>query len=215
MDETPVYIDMIGSRTIAFKGEKNIEVITTGHTKTRLTVVLCISKSGQMLKSLVILKGLKNVPKCSVPNNLFVTTASKGSMNSTIMKTWINTYFDNVGPFRQCSDSLLIMDEFSSHKNEEILNILQARNVQTVFIPPKSTHYLQPLDVSINSIFKASLRKEWNEWMINGQKEFTAKGYRKKPNWGIILGFISRSINSISSDSIKTSFTLSGVSEKN
>lgn len=30
MDETPVYIDMASNRTIAFQGEKSIEVVGTG-----------------------------------------------------------------------------------------------------------------------------------------------------------------------------------------
>ena len=31
MDETLMYVDMMNSRTISFKGEKNTEVLTTGH----------------------------------------------------------------------------------------------------------------------------------------------------------------------------------------
>ena len=33
MDETPIYIDMIGTRTISFKDEKNTEAKTTGKEK--------------------------------------------------------------------------------------------------------------------------------------------------------------------------------------
>jgi len=213
MDETPVYIDMVGSRTISFKGEKNTEVNTTGNSKSRITVVLCISKNGNMMKSMVILKGLKKVPKCNIPSNLFVVPSNKGSMTSEIMKIWIKTCFDTTGPFNINSKKLLIMDEFASHKCDEVMRIFEKKSVKIVFIPPRCTHYLQPLDVSINSIFKASLKREWDTWMISGKKDFTKKGYRKKPEWEETFKFISRSIYSVERETIQRSFPLCGIFE--
>ena len=67
IDETPIFIDMLGARTISFKGEKNTEFVSNGHQKTRLTVVIAIYASGKFLKTLLILKGLKNEPKCTIP----------------------------------------------------------------------------------------------------------------------------------------------------
>lgn len=63
MDETPVYIDMMQTRTISFKGEKNTEANSSGNQKTRLTVALAINSAGKMLKAMVILKGLKKSAK--------------------------------------------------------------------------------------------------------------------------------------------------------
>ena len=63
MDEIPCYVDMCSQRTITFKGEKSVDVVGTGHSKTRFTVVLCISMSGDLLKTLIILK------KCSQSQN--------------------------------------------------------------------------------------------------------------------------------------------------
>jgi len=108
MDETPVYIDMLSSSTISFIGEKNTEADATGHTKMRFTVALCISASGKIIKSLVILKDLKNVPKCKVPTNLVLTVAKKGSMNTLLMKEWINKCFNAQGPFFAQSKKLLL-----------------------------------------------------------------------------------------------------------
>ena len=62
MDETPVYIDMISSTTLEFKGGKNVNGASTGHEKSRFTVAITTSASGKMLKGYVIFKGLKNIP---------------------------------------------------------------------------------------------------------------------------------------------------------
>jgi hypothetical protein len=77
MDEVPVYIDMLSSQTISFKGEKTTEANTTGHTRTRLTVVLLVSAAGEQLKTMVILRGLKKVPNIKVPSNIYLCVAKK------------------------------------------------------------------------------------------------------------------------------------------
>jgi len=213
MDETPMYVDMMNSRTISFKGEKNTEVLTTGHQKTRFTVVLTISLAGKILKSLLVLKGLKNPPKCPIPKNIMIFTSKSGTMDKCIMKTWINTCLKDTGPFNNSMKSVLLMDNYGSHKNAEVLALLQKNNFEPVFIPPRTTSFLQPLDVLINSIFKAKMKKRWEEWFLNGEKIYTKGGYRQKPTWEKIFSFVSESIIEIQDSDVVKSFRLSGISQ--
>ncbi len=72
MDQMPVYMDSPKNRTYEFKGKKNVCVKTTGHEKTRLTVMLCADNSGRKLKPGIIFKGLKYAPKnCGNKVHLF------------------------------------------------------------------------------------------------------------------------------------------------
>ncbi|KAI5152361.1 hypothetical protein ENBRE01_3223 [Enteropsectra breve] len=213
MDETPVYIDMMSSRTISFKGEKNTEAHSTGHNKTRITVVLSITAEGHILKTLVILKGLKKTPKCRIPRNLIVTTSKSGTMNKEIMQLYIRTCLNQSGPFQNRDARLLLMDEFASHKDDAVKDTLVNQRTVPVYIPPRTTSFLQPLDVLINSIFKASLKQQWAEWSRSGPNELTKLGYRKRPSWECILNFISKGIESISEANVKKCFIMSGLSE--
>ena len=110
MDETPCYVDMVGTSTLHFKGEKNVDGQTTGHDKTRFTVVITIDANGRVLKSLVILKGLKKVPKVQVPDNIEVVVSDGGSMNEDIMKVWISKIFTSRGPYLATQKGVLFMD---------------------------------------------------------------------------------------------------------
>ncbi|KAI5153060.1 hypothetical protein ENBRE01_3124 [Enteropsectra breve] len=211
MDETPVYIDMMATRTISFKGEKNTEALGTGHNKTRLTVVLAITASGRFLKTMVILKGLKKVPKCKIPSNIVVKTNKTGTMNKHIMLDWIRLCLNQSGPFRNNEEKLLLLDSFGSHKDDSVIQLLETENTKSIFIPPKTTSFLQPLDVLVNAIFKASMKQQWSEWLINGPQEFTKSGYRKKPSWEYIFNAISTSINNVSEEFSKKSFLLCGI----
>ncbi len=57
MDETPLYFDMVPSRTIEKKGAKEVRVRSTGAEKRRVTVVLACTASGKTLPPMIIFKG--------------------------------------------------------------------------------------------------------------------------------------------------------------
>jgi hypothetical protein len=68
-DETPVWFDMVGDTTIDFTGARTVELIGTGHEKTRFTVLLTIAAHGYCLNAYVVFRGLKKVPNCKIPDN--------------------------------------------------------------------------------------------------------------------------------------------------
>jgi len=70
---------------------------------------------------------------------------------------------------------------------------------------------LQPLDVAINSPFKAALRQAWMDWLINGPQEMTSKGYRRRPSYQSLVDMVSQSVRSLSQESIKKSFRVCGI----
>ncbi|RWR99335.1 uncharacterized protein B4U79_05366, partial [Dinothrombium tinctorium] len=118
LETTPVYINMTSSTTISFTCEKNIEATHTGNTRTRFTVVLSVSASGKVLKTMVILKGLKKIPNCNIPKNLAIKVSMGGTMNESHMIEWVNSCFKNRGNIFATAKSILFMDEFGSHKKE-------------------------------------------------------------------------------------------------
>ena len=86
MDETPCYFDMSNAHTIEFKGAKTVEIMGTGSSERRFTVVLCIRMDGKVIDVMVIFKGLKKVQKIDeLPMNIVVTVAKGGSMKSDVM----------------------------------------------------------------------------------------------------------------------------------
>ena len=112
MDETPCYFDMVLDQTIHFKGDKNVDGIDTGHRKSRFTVTLCCCADGRMVKTLIVFKGLKNVPKLNLPAYVEVTVSMGSFMNTCLMLKWIRSCFTQRGPFLARTLSILYIDSY-------------------------------------------------------------------------------------------------------
>ena len=130
------------------------------------------------------------------------------------MHQWIDRVFCGRGPFRLCAKSLLLMDQFGSHKHDSVLQKLKAMKTEVLLIPPGTTSYFQPLDVAVNASFKSALREQWETWLSEGEQLFPPKGNRKRPSWQQIVNFVSAAIEKLDKSSFKRTFELCGVSEQ-
>jgi hypothetical protein len=54
MDETPFYVDSIPGITLEEVGTKQIDIVTTGHEKKRISAVITCTASGIMLPTFEI-----------------------------------------------------------------------------------------------------------------------------------------------------------------
>ncbi len=63
MDETPMFFDMPGVKTVSVIGEKTVFVRTTGHEKTHFTVVVCCLADGTKLAPMIVFEKAKPFPK--------------------------------------------------------------------------------------------------------------------------------------------------------
>ena len=78
------------------------------------------------------------------------------------------------------------------------------------YIPAKTTSYLKPLDVSVNSPFKTSLRNQWNLCFEKGPKEYTSKRNRKRPSYEYLLKMVSEATKEIEKEVVVRGFECCG-----
>jgi len=135
-------------RTFKIKDDGNREL---------LTAVESISVDGQVLPSLIIYKGAthymgwhKFTRKDLESKNFRFTYSPKGWTDRILSMDWIENIFD-VNTWEIAGDDwrFLILDGHYSHVTIEFMEYCEANRIALYYLPPFSTHILQPLDVGL------------------------------------------------------------------
>ena len=211
MDETPVWFDMPSARTVNSRGEKTVLINTTGHEKSRFTVVLSCLANGTKLKPMVIFKR-KTMPKEKFPPGVVVHCHEKGWMDEAGLKIWIEKVWKSRPGGLLRKKSLLIWDSFRAHLVDSVKRVVKETNTDIAVIPGGLTSVLQPLDVSLNKPFKDQLREKWTTWMIEGEKEHTAGGNVKAASLSTMCQWVDEAWKSLPAEMVACSFKKCGIS---
>jgi DDE superfamily endonuclease len=167
MDETNMYFDQQGRMTLADKGQKTINIVTTGSSQ-RCMIALAVSLSGEKLPPMVIFKGVPGACGNSVANELlthgYPTTATyavqkKAWMDIPTFLHWVDQVWR---PF--CANrpkTLLILDVHKAHFARESQDALQECGTEVLFVPPGYTSKCQTMDVGVNKPYKGYARERY------------------------------------------------------
>ena len=168
MDETPIFLNMPPSKTIAKKGSKTVFIRTQNQEKVRISVLLTIAADGTKLPPFVIFKDRKhgkneeNLKKLPMVQNgeVFIACNENAWSTTHIMKKWLNKvwipYITKKNP--EDNRGLMIIDSAPSHIKPSLLDYITKKKQKYILIPPGMTRVMQPLDVSINGPFKKYMK---------------------------------------------------------
>jgi hypothetical protein len=129
-----------------------------------ITIIEAISATESCLSPLVILKG-KDVQHQWFPEELDYltnwqfTTSEKGWTNDAIGLEWLKKVFlPGSKPAKTNEKRLLILDGHGSHITPDFMRICVTNRVHLLYLPPHTSHVLQPLDISVFGPLKAAYR---------------------------------------------------------
>ena len=223
-DEMPMYFDSPTLRTYDKEGTKTVAMKSTGHEKTRFTLMLCAANDGRKCRPAIIFKGLKKVPKQKFPKGIDIMVADKGSINKDIMSEWkrksfgqrpggifLNSRMSQTGHgFR----TALTMDSATPHMNLEFRNSM-AKNYGTkvIIIPGGLTPLVQPADVSWNRSIKSKVRQYWVEWKASPKtpEELNKSGEPKRASYSLVAEWCLKAWQEMDSTFIIRSFEKCGL----
>jgi len=88
---------------------------------------------------------------------------------------------------------LMVYDSFREHLEESVKQKFHDCRFDLAIIPGGLTSLCQPLDVSINKLFKNNLRKEWHLWMAASDIRQTAAGNLRQAKLGNVCEWVKHS----------------------
>ncbi|KAE9565961.1 hypothetical protein CGMCC3_g17862 [Colletotrichum fructicola] len=145
--------------------------VQSSEDRTWTSIVECISANGQSLPPLVIFKG-KTVQQQWFPQDLtnfaswHFTSSKNGWTSNSIGIEWLEKVFlpgTASEAKRLRSKRLLIMDGHGSHVSNEFIWKYYINDVYLACFPAHSSHFTQPLDMSVFSPLKGSYRRHLEE----------------------------------------------------
>ena len=125
----------------------------------------CISPTGKALYPIVMFKG-KSVQQQWFPIRLepyqgwkFTTTENGWTSDDTALEWLQKVFIPQTAPHNPKEPRLLILDGHGSHETLEFMWECYSNNIYLLFLPPHTSHVLQPLDLSIFAPLKRAYRK--------------------------------------------------------
>lgn len=209
MDEVPIYFDMTSNKTYEVQGAQNVMVRSSGHEKTRFTVMLCAFANGNKVKPTIIFKNLQKPPKeCANVKEAHIQAIKGGSVNGALMMYWMNQiWFKNIQV--NLKKSLLMFDSHPGHLVESVKKKFMKSNTNINVIPGGCTPLLQPGDVVYHRMFKVNLRHLYEDWLCAQP----ADGKVKRPSYKLITEWVIKAWNQIDKEDIKKAFNVCGLNQ--
>jgi len=150
---------VIGSST-----ENPKRVYVKGNQGRRWTSIIeCISATGAALKLLVVFKATSIQVQWfarEFKEDWHYWRSKKGWTSNETALRWLRTVFiPETDPKDPSEARLLIVDGHGSHCTDDFMYLCFRENIYMLFLPPHTSHALQPLDVGVFSSLKTAYRR--------------------------------------------------------
>lgn len=209
-DETAIWYDALSNSTLAAKGSKEVAVRSTGHSKSRITVMLSAKGDGTKLKPYILLPRKRAMPDLVAKYGGRVDMTFEGTnwMNQELTEDYLSKV---IGFPMFTPNRLLVWDSFKCHISEATKKAMKRFKVHSAVIPGGCTGFVQAPDVCWNKPFKDVYTKCYDEWLESGKQDFTAGGNPKAAPLEEIVRWVIRAWDSLSPSLIRDSFKACGL----
>ncbi len=179
IDETPLRPFEMLNYTWADKTQNNVDMKNRNNDKYRVSCVLAVTASGDKLPPCLIFHGsntdrgrvineIRSHPKFK-SGDIYLCCNETAWLTKEVMLDYTNFLFGDEGFFCDNFDNiLLVLDNFGGHN---IAEEATKYNIDILWLPENSTHMTQPLDVSINRVFKLHFRNKITNILVERNME--------------------------------------------
>ena len=166
MDETGLYSNAVAPTTWTPKEDKAAYVKNSG-SKRRDTLVVTLTGNGA--GHVYFIQHEKAQYRKLPEGKIEIVQKGISGMSINEMKKWVESF----SLYAKQGD-LLIMDNLAAHKNNEVLEMLEAKGINVIFLPPYCADRLSVLDNCFFAVFKAYWYKSCDKKLTVDEKKDAA-----------------------------------------
>ncbi len=171
-DQTGISIVPVSNWTMAAKGTKQVELLGI-EDKRQITILLGCTLSGDLIPPQLLYTGTtdKCHPKVKFPEGWDIHhTANHWSNEDSMVRYVESVLAPYVSKTRkrlglpENQPALIIHDVFRAHRVESFSKALRKNNMYRVLVPAGCTGELQPLDLSVNGVYKDHMKNAFSNF---------------------------------------------------
>ena len=171
-----------------------------------VTAIIAINATGWSLPPQIIFAAVnhQSLWYCDLPENYILSVSKNGWTTDELGIEWLKKVFEpNTAPRTMGRYRLLILDGHGSHATAEFDRFCMEKRIIPLYMPPHSSHLLQPLDVSCFSPLKHLYSQRVQELIQKGIYSI------KKEDFLYIYPAVHQ--QALSSSNIKSGFAATGL----
>lgn len=208
-DETNLSDDPGKKKVISKRSCRRTERVINS-SKSCISLMFCGSASGHVLPPYTVYKATHLYDNWVLggPKNSRFHRSASGWFDLETFEDWFENHF-LVHTRNIPGKKILIGDNVSSHISVRVVQLCQENDIKLIFLPPNSTHLLQPLDVA----FFGPMKKAWRDILENWKS--TSRGSKAtgldKSQFPRLLKNLMEKIGFSSSQNIISGFRATGI----
>ncbi|CAH1248371.1 JRKL [Branchiostoma lanceolatum] len=202
-DETGMALDARRSRVIVPTASKRAPAVKSG-SRDHITVMACVSAGGGVIPPMIVYDRAlpSGLFSDGGPSGAVYAHSDSGYMTRELFEKW---FFCNFLPHcHKARPLLLILDQATCHLSLKVLQTAIQEKIVIYGLPPHTSQYTQPLDVSIF----ASVKAKWAN-TIESLQASNMKFQAKKSTFARIYSSVQD--QSFSPQNIKSGFKKTGI----
>jgi len=163
VDETGFTVCQKSQKIVARKGKKNVGILSSAERGKTVTVVCCVSASGNYIPPMFVYPRVRVRPEFldRGPVGAIAKAHKSGWITEELFMEWFQHFISHVQPKTREQPTLLLADGHASHVNNlALIDKARENNIILLIFPSHCTHRLQPLDVAVYKSLKFNYDKE-------------------------------------------------------
>lgn len=156
-------------KILSLKGKKQVGAITSAERGALITVITCMSASGNYVPPMLIFprKNMKAELMDGAPPGAISACHPSGWVQQNIFTDWFRHFVKYTRPSKGDQIILILDGHYSHTRNIDVINMARDNGVIIICLPPHSTHKMQPLDLAFMGPFKTYYSKAVTTWLRN------------------------------------------------
>ncbi|KAI1000441.1 hypothetical protein K3495_g7754 [Podosphaera aphanis] len=162
MDETGLALGVCTNTIVIASSFKKKVYVKSSENREWVSIIECVSAAGRKLRCAAIFK-VRTLQTTWFPASILdwlYTTSENGWRSNEIGTEWLRHIFLPEISSHRPRPRLLILDGHGSHVNVDFIYTCKINNLELLFLPPHSSHILQPLDLTGFSVTKSTYRNQ-------------------------------------------------------